>query len=247
MEEKKKSIIPMWACLLILILVVGCAGLGYMWYTQKTDVDKKKDEICELEKDVDTLEEKIISLENEIEESKKEATDNNNNNNNATTENILTEEEALKLGKEKYEEAISLDLILDDSAILKTETVNSSVMGEIENPIYKVEGISEIKKVLSDNAFKYFCKEWNIVEINGEYGHPAGNRGFMEEYENSTIKSVDEITENKITYTVEANYKENSYFSNGEEKVVPAHKEENKFVLVKENGEWKVDEYTIPN
>lgn len=116
-----------------------------------------------------------------------------------------------------------------------------------EIPYYKVINVSELKETFSTNGFKDYMKENEIIEKDGEYYMPALGWGSDITYYGRDGYIIKSITENKI----EAIFRE-KYYTNAEDidkgdvEGVDFTIVENKFVAIKENGVWKVEEFTNP-
>lgn len=155
---------------------------------------------------------------------------------NRNDKNVLTNQEALELGNSKYEEAIKCYWNIEgDTAIVN------------EDGYYQITNINNIKEVFTANAFSKFCTELGIVEKNGLYYNAYADRGSDISYLENELK-VDNISENKITFTSIEKYcvNEEDYGLEAEQ-VQNITTEEYTFTIVKEDGNWKVDEFTLPN
>lgn len=159
--------------------------------------------------------------------------------------NILSTEEALALGKEKYE-------VANNCYWSGVEANYGDVIYDIDesgNPYYMITNIDEIKSILINNAFSDFCNEKRIKEKNGKYYIVAAGRGSDISYLGNELK-VDNITENKIEFTSIEKYCANEadwgMYSDASE-VKDITTKEYKFVIVKEDNSWKIDEFTLPD
>lgn len=144
---------------------------------------------------------------------------------------VLTNQEALDIGKTKYQQAISCYW---GNLEYSTELIEN--IGEADTAYYEVTNINEIKQIFTTNAFADFCDEYGLKEKNGVYYKVAADRGSDITYVGNELK-VDSISENKIVYTSIETYNDNEEITT----------KEYQFILIKENGNWKVDEFTLPN
>ena len=100
-----------------------------------------------------------------------------------------------------------------------------------------VTNMTEIKKRFTQNGFDEFCKYNEIKYIGGTYYKVWGDRGSNIYYTGHELSlNIDDITENKITFTAIERYNDSEW---------PTQR--NKFVIVNENDQWLIDEYTLPD
>jgi len=101
----------------------------------------------------------------------------------------------------------------------------------------RINSIENVKKRYTSKGFKQYLKNNQIQKIDGKYYIPYGDRGSDFTYQGHNLKvDLDDITSNKITFTSVETYDDPN------NPVV-----ENKFVIIKEDGDWKIDEFTLPN
>ena len=184
---------------------------------------------------------------------------------NTETEKItlLSKEEALNWGKEKYELATKYYFRLKyPTDLIKIEYEGNEVSAQ------KVNNIKEIKDLFTEQKFNKYIRKitdesdnYNaIVEKNGEYYRLDVDRGGSTSYLYTDDLEIKYITENKITFTIKSYYLANSDlveeyasdYTDPKEYVKNAPKENieilsNEFILVKENGIWKVDYFVMPS
>ena len=243
MEEKNVTKISLSTFFLILA-IIAIVIMGLFIYKLNNDKTAEIQKSTELQAQVNSLNETVSDLQgklgniaNTISSSKiTDETDNlqnvnvaNNTSNNKNNSLPFTEKEALTIGKEKYKEIINL--------IPKSDTTNTFFATQNSSGYWKVNNIPEIKSKFTDSAFKYYCEKFSITEIDGVYYESVGDRGEDEQYISSDIQKVTNITENQIEYIVVAKFYEwdnkNSTYT-----------KEYKFILTKENEDWKVSQYT---
>lgn len=113
--------------------------------------------------------------------------------------------------------------------------------------------MNDVKTLYTEKAFKKFLEYTDIIQENGKYYMPDTfmARGSNIYYLGNKLK-IESITENKVIFSsieyYSIDYQE--YESrHGIEDFEPSEMrtETNKFIIVKENGVWKIDEYTLPN
>lgn len=137
--------------------------------------------------------------------------------------NVLSEDEALNLGKDHFKR------IKDLYWSWMTDNIEGS------GPILKVKEVyaQNVKNMCTDKAFNDFIKYWGItVKSDGYYylgeGFSANPRYISDEL------SIENIGENQITFTCTAKYDD-------EPSTVKS-----KFTLIKSGENWLVDEFTMP-
>lgn len=159
-----------------------------------------------------------------------------------TKTNTMKESEALEIGEEKYIEAQELYL----GGVEFDETTNIEEEGIIYS---KVTNSDKIKKVFSKNGLvQYLAKNEFVKKFNGEYYRINADRGGDMYYIDNQLKVVS-IDENKIVFnSIERYFDESTDFStlNDNSEDIKTNDIINSFILVKEEGVWKVEEYTLP-
>lgn len=162
---------------------------------------------------------------------------NNTIQNSNTEKNVLSNEDALKIGKEKYNQA--MQSFWKDPDVDETQDIiaNNSRYSKIKDSKY----ISSMKELYSENGYlNIFSSFKTIVETNsGDYYILLSNRSSNTYYVKSELV-VNNITDTKIEFTSKDTYK-----SQNDESIT--YNENNAFVLVKEKGIWKVDQFKLPN
>ena len=123
----------------------------------------------------------------------------------------------------------------------------SDEMKEINNKLYyKIYRIDELKERFTDKKFEDFINSEKILKLGEDYYIPAiskqENPAYILEY--SGEMAIKEINNNRIELAVkEVYYKfEDEVFDENE-----LDTKINKFLLVKEHGIWKIDEFIYPN
>lgn len=143
--------------------------------------------------------------------------------------NLMSESEALKLGKDLYKKAnqsywgaftFGTDIISD----------NDTLMEYIE-----ITNLEDFLNLYTAKGFKQFKDQTYVYEFKGKYYVPYGDRGMDIEYQGNEL-SIDKIETDKITFTSIEKYDNNT---------TPIVK--NKFIIAKENNTWKIEEFTLPN
>lgn len=162
---------------------------------------------------------------------------NNTTQNNNTTTTVLSNAEALKIGKEKYNQA--MQSFWNDPDVDETQKIeiNGLEYSKITDKSY----ISSMKALYSDSGYlNIFSNFKTIVETNsGDYYIALAARGSNIYYVGSELV-VSNITDSKIEFISKDTYK-----SENNESIT--YNENNAFVLVKEKGVWKVDKFKLPN
>lgn len=174
---------------------------------------------------------------------------------------LLSEEEAIEIGKELYDKASEVYIHRgyeeepnnSGQAIfyIKNSDGSFSIAGTdyfYNNKEYPYEklAVDKIKKVLSDDNFKYFCSKFSIEEYQGEYYKIAGDRGSDMTYTGTELKIVS-ISENKIVFNAVSTYLLNfeDAFSDIPVSELETESKSEEFEIVLENGSWKVNAFTL--
>lgn len=240
--------------ILIILLVLIIIGLTAFIVVDKFIINKGESaesvNTSENETNNQVLQEGGNNSENEINENfTNNATNSTKNEVSNTTQNqstnALSTQETLALGNEMYKKANKCywDGVEGDYGNLIYN------IDESGNPYYKITNIDEIKSVLINNAFSNFCSEKGVKEKNGEYYIVAAGRGDDVSYLGNELE-VDTIAESKIIFTSIEKYcanEEDYGVYNDASEVEDIITKEYKFVIVKENGSWKVSEFTLPD
>lgn len=233
MKKLSKIILVIAILLIISLIVVG------VWYLV-SGLDKSNDRIGELENKIESMvdnENESTRNNNLISNDINNTVKNDNNTSENTTKsdntsslNILKESEALKLGKEKYNEAVAIvpecnyntRILKEEVSIEGFETVGAGYWEKLEN-------IEQIKSILTEEAFHYFCEEYVVRKIDGIYYKYESDRGETPEYE---VSKVLNISESKVEYELK--------WKDSDSKLGIK-----KLILIKENETWKISEYAF--
>lgn len=220
--------------ILIIVLILIIVGLATFIVVDKV-INKENNETLRNE----------TNLVNETNNAEKETTLKNNLEENDTNETqneaeLLSESEALDIGKQKFEKACSYawDAKFDENKKITTEN------GEA----YEIINVKEMKEFFTDEGFKILCEQYahGIAEINGNYYTYNGGIGGNPEFLSQEL-SVESISENKIIFTSNAKYYNNPNDYDKDESLITDYRiETSKFILIKENGKWLVDDFTDP-
>lgn len=268
MEENKFKINFSTVLLIIAIVVIIIMGIVIILQNQQKSkyIAEKNNEIIAyntLNTKYNGLLNKVNNLQNQIDSSNTVDTKiplNNNQINNNTVNNIssnnqisnntlnnitqnnntttgLSNAEALKIGKEKYEQA--MQSFWNDPNIDGTQNIekNGLEYSKITDKSY----INSMKSLYTDNGYlNIFSNFKTIIEANnGEYYIAIAERGSNIYYVKSELV-VSNITDSKLEFISKDTYK-----SENNESIT--YNENNAFVLIKENGIWKVDKFKLPN
>ena len=167
----------------------------------------------------------------------------------------LKEEEFIFIGKRLHKLAAQMyfSVISDNYNVYYAFDENNNAY-EIDQfnagglDIYNLIDVDYIRGILTKTGFdNYYNKNKSlIVESKGNYYHLSGNRGANISYYKSEFEIVD-INDSYVKYKVH-NYYVNDYVELGK-----SYYEENElnvvtydFVLEKEDGIWKVSQFTMP-
>lgn len=174
---------------------------------------------------------------------------------------LLSEEEAIEIGKELYDKASEVYIHRgyeeepnnSGQAIfyIKNSDGSFSLAGTdyfYNNKEYPYEklAVDKIKKVLSDDNFKYFCSKFSIEEYQGDYYKIAGDRGSNMMYTGTELKTVS-ISKNKIVFNAVSTYLLNfeDAFSDIPVSELKTESKSEEFEIVLENGFWRVNTFTL--
>lgn len=140
----------------------------------------------------------------------------------------ISNQQAMEIGEEMYTNAYeSYWGSLEDG----TEIINGS-----DNIDYiNITNMNTIKEKYTDKGFNQFLIANQIKQKDGKYYRPYGDRGSDFTYQGHELV-VNKITENKIEMTSIEKYNEPQNQTRKYE-----------FVIMKENGKWKIDEFTLPD
>ena len=149
-------------------------------------------------------------------------TSKDNNKDDKTKIEILSKDEAKKLGKENYDKILKLYWEFDQYLTA-------------DGTKYKLPDsyINQIKNLCTDKEYQKFSKERGIYEKSGEF-YINSEIGSNPRYISETF-DVSDISANKIVYSIVAKYDDDE-----------CKTKNYNFILIKENNNWKVDEFTSP-
>lgn len=161
-----------------------------------------------------------------------------NDNNANTRTSVLSNEEALAIAKEKYDKV----------------TVFYWMNGNLENTIsineitYElIDNYNELTDNLTNNYFEHFKEVREIVNENGNHYITTLGRGGNIYYFGNDGFEVKNISSDKLEFVVKEKYiANNEDLEKDPSEITEFEYKNNSFVLVKEDGKWKVDEFTIP-
>ena len=225
--KKSVKILVVVLCFIILVLITFIVIDKVM---NNKDSDKTENAVNIIEEDNNnSISNEVANSTNEIKKSNKDKASNN-------IEEILTNEEAYKLGEEMYNKITTFNI--------KTEENNEHENNE------RVTNISELKAIATGEAFDEAVStnclkksdDWNYYCIAGRGSNPA--------YLDKHSLKVSSIKNNEIKYVVTEYYLKNIIEDEGksfdELNENQIETREYDFILVKENQQWKVSEYTMP-
>ena len=160
-----------------------------------------------------------------------------------TVETKMTQSKALSIGKKLYKKAY--------------QYYWASNISYNYSKIYTIKGIqyckvttnmNNVKKYFSTNGFKRYLKNNGYVsKIGNTYYRVLADRGGNIFYIGNTLE-IKQITSNKIVFTsIEKYIDSNSDADPFDYKDSDIVQENKKFVIVKENNEWKIDSFTLPD
>lgn len=163
--------------------------------------------------------------------------------------NVLSQDEALKLGKERYEyirEGLYLcgykQIKWDDSKLFAWTDTGKQTTGDLSYA--RITNIEDIKSNLTTHTYLNWLKALDIKQEGNEHYIYVGGCGISPDYAYDKFKiGVKDIQENSITYSVDEYF----YTSDNNgivEDINKAEKYTTDFEIVKENGTWKIKEYT---
>lgn len=157
--------------------------------------------------------------------------------NNITTN--LTQQEAISIGKECYQKALN--------SYWNIATNQENKIQFNGNEYLKINNINDIKSIYSTNGFQKYTSSTEIIQKDGVYYKSNADRGSNIYYMNNSLTLT-----NKTSAKIEFISQE-KYYINDEDResnntnTTQYITQDNKFTIVKENGVWKVEEFTLPN
>lgn len=167
--------------------------------------------------------------------------DTNTINQNSNIEpNKMSTEDALNLGEKMYKEA--------ENCYIKMSDIHSKLSNQNIGTTEKMEKVEDrttmenIKKVLVKNAYNDLLEYYHAEEKNGEYYISTGGRGDNPLYQETKALTVKNVESDKIVYIATSVYEvvRNNTATNETET------KDYEFVISKIDGEWKVEEFTLP-
>lgn len=242
----KKGIII--TLIVVLALGIGCTAIYLTYRFVKNVSGKVSNEINSIDKNV------IHEIENEISnEINNELDDKLSDDNQDTSTPVgedesendenkvisISEEEAKSIGDSLYTKALSYYWG-------GVETNGNS----IQDGIYmEISNISDVKDIFSTQGFEQYLSANDFVsEIDGIYYRVAADRGGDISYLGREDLKVENITDEKVVFKAVEKYAENEgEWGLPENQVSNIRKITNRFVIVKEDGIWKVEDFTMPN
>jgi hypothetical protein len=277
MEEDRKIKISLTMVMLIIaIVIIIIMGILIFIQNSNSDkeITEANDKISTLEKNnsglkntIEILQEKIDNIQNDISNNDitvpivsnttnentvtTNSITNNINTNSVTNNNVntnvisngntssITNSQALQIGEEKYNEAFS--------SYWNVTCDYESVIQVSGNDYIKVLNSETIKALYTTQAFNEYKNSNDWIEYNGNYYKADAVRGSNIYYIGNELQ-VSTITDSKIEFiSKEKYYKDDNNTSNQSSNATEYNVQNNKFVLIKENGVWKIDQFTLPN
>ena len=160
---------------------------------------------------------------------------------------LLNKEEALKIGKERYEYvrdglySCGYEKVKTDANKGINVVDNTMVPG---NQFLKIANIDEIKSNLTEHAYLDWVKEPYIQKYENDY-YINLECGERPDYARDEYQiEVKEIKENNIIYSISEYFYSVDGGGNVVEDINKAEKNVINFELVKEDNMWKIKEYT---
>ena len=158
----------------------------------------------------------------------------------------LSHGDALALGNELWEYAYS--------AFWGNEPAWSTSTGEVNEaggqPIVCDTTLEEVKKKFSKDFEAEFCysdgsecSKMKIDEFINENSCGRAGRGGLQDYKETNLK-VGTIQESEIIFTAISEYCGSSFCHDSDETVRTVSKD---FIITKENGEWLIKNFYLPN
>ena len=149
-------------------------------------------------------------------------------------ETKLSEKEALSIGQELWDYAY--DTFWGGEKVWKKDSNNkcSTTVEEV-----KAKYAKDFK--ITDPSYNYSSLDEYVKECG------AGARGAIQTYKETKL-NVKSIEEDKITFTATSSYCSNSFCNDYPDKPNKIEKEEDHdFIIVKENDNWLIQTYRLPN
>lgn len=163
---------------------------------------------------------------------------------------LLSEEEAMKIGEELYEKACkSYYGIYETKDFSENNMTEYVYYSKLQDNSFQIDELGSYKKLLVDDMKKVFASEefdslyymksaYYVVGSDSNYYMESLGVGGNPTYIDSKL-SIADIRDDVIMFNVSSYYNVEDYNDLDEMK-------ESKFVIKKENGEWKVSDFTIP-
>ena len=243
----KKGIII--TLVVVIALGMGGAALYLTYWFVRNFSDKIGNSINSVDKNVvREIENEILNeIDNEFKEDisdtsssvKMDETEANKTEENKTEEATMSEEEARSIGDPLYKKA---SLYYWG----RVETTENSIY---DGRYMEIANISELKNFFSTRGFSQFMnKNEFISEIEGKYYRIAADRGGDISYLGREPLKVVSIDNDRIVFNAVEKYITNEdEWARPEDQVTDIRRETNQFIIVKENGTWKVEDFTMPD
>ena len=180
---------------------------------------------------------KIIKNDNNRSESVSENKDNSFKNN----DEVISNEEAITIGNELYKkinDIYFLEFPIDSELF---------IIGDDGYTYSKFDYESEVKKYISSNFETKIKEEISIIGKDGVYYVADVGRGSNQYYCDSSL-AIESIDANKIVFKTTISYDNvgtGPYKSECSNHIDYTKTEQ--FIIVKENGNWVIDQFVLPN
>ena len=222
MEEKKtkSGSVGIVLCLLLIIVALGVGG--YFIYDLSIERNNIQTQINEIDKKIEELGNNVSNIVKEMEEK----------------ENTLTEEDAKKLIKDKYELSVKLFTGIEMFEVLNEDDPNTikENEGDMAIYLYPITNYDEIiDKYLSKDIIEYFEEKNTLIVIKNDKKYTTdGGSGFV------SYDGIEEITDINITAEkISATIKIKCNNLDGEF----VEYRESEFSIVKDGENWLIEKF----
>lgn len=222
MEEKKtkSGSVGIVLCLLLIIVALGVGG--YFIYNLSIERNNIQTQINEIDKKIEELGNNVSNIVKEMEEK----------------ENTLTEEDAKKLIKDKYELSVKLFTGIEMFEVLNEDDPNTikENEGDMAIYLYPITNYDEIiDKYLSKDIIEYFEEKNTLIVIKNDKKYTTdGGSGFV------SYDGIEEITDINITAEkISATIKIKCNNLDGEF----VEYRESEFSIVKDGENWLIEKF----
>ena len=222
MEEKKtkSGSVGIVLCLLLIIVALGVGG--YFIYNLSIERNNIQTQINEIDKKIEELGNNVSNIVKEMEEK----------------ENTLTEEDAKKLIKDKYELSVKLFTGIEMFEVLNEDDPNTikENEGDMAIYLYPITNYDEIiDKYLSKDIIEYFEEKNTLIVIKNDKKYTTdGGSGFV------SYDGIEEITDINITAEkISATIKIKCNDLDGEF----VEYRESEFSIVKDGENWLIEKF----